>query len=687
MWSKSKSCLQSALLFSVIFCFLLSSQGFAKVLRVEVKSRQPVLDGKVYGQFGDYELVNGTIYFGFDPANPMNARIVDITLAPRNSAGLVEAWANFVVLKPVDDKKASGVALVEVSNRGGKFSPSYFNRATTRSLEPKDPEAFGDELLMRQGLTVIWLGWQYDVPKREGALRLNVPRARNLDGSPIYGLVRSDWTLDSPAKALKISHRNHIGYPVADPIYSKNVLTVREGRDAKREVLPRAKWRFAREDSGEVIPDLTYIYLEGGFKAGKIYELVYQAKDPAVVGLGLATIRDIISYSKYNDQSLFPVKHGIAAGVSQTGRFLRHFLYQGFNTDEQGRRAYDGLMIITAGAGRGSFNHRFAQPSRDAHRYSAFFYPTDIFPFTSRSQHDPSQWRSDGLLAHQHNPAHAPKTFYINTGYEYWGRAASLIHISVDGTKDVEPLQNERIYHLASGQHFVSRRFPPQQQNNSKVFRGNPLEFKVNYRALLVQLVNWVKDDAPPPPSAYPRIDSNTLVSVDKVAFPKISGATFPEVIHVAYRADYGPRWFQGSVDNQPPNLGRSFPCLVSQVDEFGNEIAGLRNVEVRVPLATYTPWSLRAEFAGGKNELIDFRGNFIPLPRTDEEKAQMDDPRPSILSLYQSRDDYLNKIREAAESLIEERFLLPEDKPYVHKRAESYWDWIVEKMEPMTTK
>ncbi|MFQ5677237.1 MAG: alpha/beta hydrolase domain-containing protein [bacterium] len=614
------------------------------------------------------------------------ATLVDIMFAPRNSDGLVEARANFVVLQPSDPNKGRGVALVEVSNRGGKFSPSYFNRAATSSLDPDDPDAWGDQLLMRQGLTVIWVGWQYDVPQREGALRLEVPRATNLDGSPIYGLVRSDWTLDRPARSLQISHRNHKPYPVADPKHRDNVLTVRNGRESERRIIPREQWRFAREDSGTVTEDLTHIYLQGGFKAGKIYELVYRAKDPAVVGLGLAVIRDVISYAKYAKQSAFPAQFGIAAGVSQTGRFLRHFLYQGFNTDEESRQAYDGLMIMTAGAGRGSFNHRFAQPSRDAHRYSAFFYPTDIFPFTSRTQTDKATGGSDGLLAHQHLPGHLPKTFYINTGYEYWGRAAALIHTSVDGKKDIEPFENERIYQLSSGQHFVSRRFPPQQQIADRVFRGNPLEFKVNYRALLVQLVQWVADETLPPASAYPRIDANSLVTIDKVAFPKIPGTVFPSVIHVGYRADYGPRWSEGIIDYQPPKLGTPFQSMVSQVDQFGNEIGGVRNVELRVPLVTYTPWSLRSEFAGGKNELVDFRGTFIPFPRTEKEKQQTGDPRPSILSLYKSRKYYLTKVEEAAKELVQDGFLLDDDIGYVRKRAERYWNWILEKMQPKLT-
>ncbi len=658
------------LLLTLLLLMTLAPVARAEVLRLDVETREPVLGGKTFGDYGPYEVIRGRITFGFDPANPMNARLVDLGLAPRNADGLVEARANFIALKPVDPARGRGVALVEVSNRGGRFSPRYFNRATNDA-------PFGDELLMRMGLTVVWIGWQYDVPLRENILRLHVPRAKNLDGSAIIGLVRSDWTVDEPADELPASHRNHIPYLVADRDHPDNVLTVRDGRDAPRRIIPRDQWEFVIKKTNTALGDEMTIRLDGGFEAGKLYELVYQAKDPALVGLGLAAIRDVISYAKYDDASVFPVRYGLAAGVSQTGRFLRHFLYQGFNTDEAGRRVYDGLMIITAGAGRGSFNHRFAQPSRDAHRYSAFFYPTDIFPFTSRVQTD--QGRSDGLLAHLHNPEHAPKTFYINTGYEYWGRAAALIHTTPDGTADVEPLETERIYHLSGGQHFAWR-FPPPpgtQIGEAPAYRGNPLDFSVNYRALLARLVEWVEDDKTPPPSAYPRRDDDTLAPFSEVSFPSIPGLPFPEVMHTAYRADYGPRWHDGIVDHQPPVLDETFPTLVSQVDDFGNEVAGVRNVELRVPLATYTPWHLRASLPGGNGELTDFFGSYSPLPRTDAEQQRRGDARPSIASLYAGRTAYLARVKTEANTLIDEGFLLPDDLDRVMNRAATYWDWI----------
>ena len=319
----------------------------------------------------------------------------------------------------------------------------------------------------------------------------------------------------------------------------------------------------------------------------------------------------------------------------------------------------------------------YAQPSRDAHRYSAFFYPTDIFPFTGAEQTDPLTGRTDGLLGHQY-AAHLPKIFYINTGYEYWGRAASLIHTTIDGQADVLPGPNERIYHLASGQHYVDR-FPPGQTMpgvETAAFRGNPLEFRVNYRALLLELADWVQRGEAPPDSQFPTIAGQTLVPKEAIQMPAIPGLETPTVIHNAYRADYGPRWAQGIVDEQPPRLGYSFPSLVPQVDSLGNERGGIRNVEVLVPLGAYTPWNLRTGAPANEHELTDFRGTFIPLPRTELERQYKNDARPSIASLYQDKADYLSRVGAAAQVLNQEGFLLAEDIPYVEEHAGQLWDW-----------
>lgn len=657
---------------------LFSAGVRAEVVGIEIHDRQPVLDGRAFGDVGAYERITGTIHFAFDPGNEHNAAVVDLGKAPVEDSGRVTAWGDLMILAPVDPSRGSGTALVEVSNRGGKASLRYFNRGRYAAT-PDTAEHFGDGLLMEQGLTVVWVGWQFDVPQEDGRLRLHVPTATSGD-DPLTGLVRSDWTVDVASDVLDLAHRDHVPYAVLDADDPENVLTVRSGRLAPRQVVPRERWRFVAADEGEAEDEgdeaLTRVTLDGGFEAGRIYELVYRAAHPAVVGLGLAAIRDTMAWLKHDPTCPTGVEHGLAVGISQTGRFLRHFLYQGFNTDERGRQVFDGLLVHTAGAGRGSFNHRFAQPSRDGHRYSAFFYPTDLFPFSGRVQRDPVTGRSDGLAARHLADGHLPKVFFTNTGYEYWGRAGSLLHTSADGSADVEPLPNERIYHLRSGQHFVSR-FPPGDDArlpDGEGWRGNPLDFLWTERALLVALQQWVEEGVEPPPSAYPRIDDGTLVPIEELGFPEVPGLPAPTVIHQAYRADYGRRWTQGLVTVQPPALGPAFPSLVSRVDAFGNELAGVPTVETLVPVATYTPWSLRAGFPGGEHELVDFYGNYVPLPRTESERLAAGDGRPSLEQTHGSREQFMEQVRAAARDLVARRLLLPSDVLQVVDRAEAQW-------------
>lgn len=658
------------------------SMAQAKVVRIVVTSRDTIQDGHTFGKYGAYEKITGRVYFAFDPANAANKKITDIGLAPVNRNGDVEAWANFIVYQPVDPAKRSGISLVEVPNRGrgGNFYP----------------------LFARHGFTMVWIGWEFDVPPEPAShLRLHVPYARNPDGSSIHGLVRSDWVIEARTKTLRLGHGRStaklVGYPVSDTTSQQAYLTVRDGRDTHRRLVTRSAWKFARyTKNGKIIADRRHIYMESGFTPGKIYELVYPSKNPPVVGLGLAVVRDIISYQKYDPKSLFPAKRGIATGISQDGRFLRHFLYQGFNIDEAGRKAYDGILDMAAGAGRGSFNHRFAQPSRDGLRFSAFFYPTDIFPFTGRKERDPMTGQSDGLLTHMPKK-YLPKIFYEESGYEYWSRDASLIHTSVNGTRDISPLPNVRIYHIAGTQHILGNIFPPTKDtipdpgappgritgpNQPAAWRGDPVFGWYNMRALTLRLVDWIVKDWQPPPSAIPHIADGTLVPVKEAgkAFPKIPGVGFPKVTQIAYRADYGPRWKEGIIDYQPPRLGPAFKTLVPITDSLGNELGGIRNVELRVPLATYTPWSLRMGMPGPQGELVNFRGTFIPLPWNKAEKKQTGDPRPAVSQLYHSRKEYMVKVRAAVDSLIGKGFLIPEDSTQVVKRAGRIWDWMAKR-------
>jgi hypothetical protein len=656
--------LTTALLGLALLSFLGAPPASAIVSRLTIESRQDVLGGRPFGTTGAYEKLVGVVEFALDPANPANAAIVDLAMAPRDASGRVTATANFVVLRPKVMPRERAAALLEVSNRGGKAMLPYFARAAWSTSLTTEAE-LGDALPLRLGLTLIWVGWQFDVPPRGGALRLDAPVATD-GGRPIEGLVRCDWTVDELALTLPLGHRGHRPYPVADPKHPDNVLTERDGRLAPRRVVPRDQWR---------IVEGTWIVHDGGFAPGKIYELVYRARDPVVTGIGLAAVRDMMAYAKYDPASPFPVRWGLGFGVSQTGRFLRHFVYQGFNTDEARRPVFDGLFVHAAGAGRGSFNHRFAQPSRDAHQLSAFFYPTDLFPFTGRSQRDPETGATDGLFAHE---THLPKIFFTNTGYEYWGRAASLIHVTPAADADVEPAAGERVYHFAGGQHFVVD--PPVVSERSDAvaaYRGSPLDFHPTLRSLLTRLVEWVRDGREPPPSTYPRLDTGALVAVDRVRAPAIPGVGWPRVAHEAYRVDYGPRWPNGIITLEPPRLGKPFPVRVPQVDADGNELGGFRGLELLAPLATYTPWHLRRG-AIDRDQLVDFYGTFIPFARDRAERERRGDPRPSLIERYGDRARYVDLVRRHAETLVRSGFLLAEDAPRVVEQAERGWNRLM---------
>ena len=658
------------------FLAIVSPNLDAEVVAIVIEQRTDVLDGHSWAQTGAYEKIAGKVKFAFDPEDPANRAITDLKLAPRNEEGRVEAWADLVVLQPKDPATRRGVGWIEVSNRGGKASLVYFNRGEG-DPDPVVAEHFGDGLLFDEGLTVIWVGWQWDVPETPAALlNLHVPFAQGPDGTAVSGLVRADWAVDSETALLELSDRGHQAYGPSDTSAPENVLTVRNSREGKRMVIPRQQWHFEAQDaeSGHI----SHIRLKGGFKPGKIYELVYKAEDPPIVGLGLAAVRDIASHAKYDPESEFPIQHAVAFGVSQTGRFLRHFMYQGFNVDEQNRKVYDGFLIHTAGAGRGSFNHRFGQPSRDAQPYANFFYPTDLYPFTSSAQPDPVSGRNEGLLDHV-EPAFRPKTFYTNSGYEYWGRAASLIHTTPNGKNDVAPLKNERIYHLSSAQHFWRPGWPAEERRvpGADAYTLTPLNLLITLRALAVRLVEWVETDAQPPASSYPLLADGTLVSAEGVAFPQIPGVAIARIPHLAYRSDYGPEWAQGIVGNQPPILGDAYPVFVPQVDGFGNEIAGLRGLALLAPLATYTPWALRSGAPAADDHLLSFRGTYIPLPLDEHARAATADPRPSLEAYYGDKDGFMERVKLGASYLVSQGVLLERDRQFMIDRQSEHWDWL----------
>ena len=651
----------------------------ARVERVEILSRSDVLDGRVFGEAGPYEKLTGKIHFAVKPDDPPNKLIVDLDKAPRNAAGEVEFASDFYVLRPKEPARASESVLLEIPNRGGKGILALMHGGKS-SRDPKTDEEFGDGFLMKRGVTVAWLGWQWDVREEAGLMRLNAPIAR--DGEkPITGLVRADFVVNEKVDEHPLAHliSGTIGgteYYCSDTKDPANILTVRDGPMAQRRTIPRSDWDFVGSTAAKLEPGPRTIRLKGGFEPGKIYEIIYRARDPVVAGLGLAAVRDFASYLKDEKNEVAPAKRVYAAGISQSGRFLRYFLLEGFNADESGRRAIDGMFVHVAGAGIGSFNHRFAQPSRDAQPTTALFYPTDLFPFTDTPQTDPATGQTAGLLDRAKTAGVLPKIFYTNTSYEYWSRGASLIHTSPDGKRDVPPNENARIYFLAGLQHFTAP-FPPTRDNErglASLHLPNPNPIRWFWRALFVAMDDWVRGNRPPPESRYPKLADKTLVRRAELKFPAVPGATVPERVHQALHFDFGPQWKNRIIAKQPPGVGKPFPALVPQVDPDGNDLGGVRLPELDVPLAAYTGWNLRDPKSGMPKERVSFLGSFFPLPKTKSDA----DPRRSIAERYQSRDDYLQKFAEAAKKLAADRFLLSEDVDALIKRGGDEWDFVM---------
>jgi hypothetical protein len=532
------------------------------------------------------------------------------------------------------------------------------------SRDPQTDAEFGDKLLLEEGYTLVWLGWQFDVANDPALVRLHAPKVEG-----VTGLVRSEFVPTSKTNVMPLAERNHQSYAVADP--TSATLTVRERHDGQRRTIAASDWKWA--DPGQ-------ISMASGFQPGRIYEIVYQAKDPGVVGLGPAAIRDLISYFKYDggpmllgDQRRF-MKRAIGFGTSQSGRFLRTFVYQGFNADEKGRKVFDGVWAHVAGAGRGSFNFRFAQPSRDAQPFGNFFYPTDLFPFTDSDSTDPQTKNTDALLANAVKQNVVPKIFYTNGSYEYWGRAASLIHTTPDGKDDVPPPQSTRIYYFTGAQHGTGS-FPPSRSNTRYV--PDPLDYRYQMRALLAAMNAWITSDKEPPASAYPMIAKRELTTVKDLKWI-VPGAKKPSRAHTAYRVDYGPEFSSaGRITIEPPKVGPAFNALVPQVDQSGNELSGVRLPEIEHPLATYTGWNFRDESLGAPDEMIAFIGSWFPFAKTKSDREPTKDPRPSIAERYPTKQAYLERIDATSKALASAGYILARDIPALHDRSSRMWDYV----------
>jgi hypothetical protein len=640
----------------VVWAALAATAAHAEVTRVDIRARADVLGGRAFGTAGAYETLSGTIYFAVDPANPHNRVIVDVDKAPRNAQGRVEFSSDLYIIKPKDPAKGNGVVFFDVVNRGNKGLLGVFSRAG-RSADPKTEADFGDAYLLKQGYTLVMVGWQFDIAPGKGLVGFSAPIATE-NGAPIRGWVRmpfiSDKAVPSVAYGAGYNTATYVPLDPGNPAYR---LTVREGAFAPLRLIPRDQWEFARVEGGAAVPDTGSVRLKDGFKPGFMYELAYETQNPPVAGLGMAAIRDAASAFKYGSNQVASGRLAYMYGASQTGRLIRQMIHQGFTIDEAGRKAFDAAFIQTGAVGFGSFNERFAQPNELGP------FTQTKFPFLYKTTVDPVTGREDGLG--KLIPAGLePKLFLVDSSSEYWdrGRVAAMRHSAMDGSADLEDAPNVRAYQLAGTKHGAGS-WPP--ADNGGQYRENANDYRWAQRGLLAALDAWARQGTEPPPSRHPRLRDYTLVAHREFRFTPIPGVQVPTFVPGGYRADV-------------PAPYSAMPFLVPQVDADGNEVGGIRLPIVSVPLATLTGWQFRSAAIGLPHTLIAMAGAYIPFPRTKGDRERLKDPRPSIEERYGTKADYLRRVREAASKLAGERLLLRDDIEPIVAESSAQWDSLM---------
>jgi len=642
--------------------FCAPGAAWAELVRFEVvEIESPTFDGRSFGSVGQYEMIRAKAMFAVQPDHALNSGIVDIDLAPKNQNGQVEAIADVAILRPIDLSKGSGRLFYEVLNRGDKISFIVMNDAPWIDYYTGLDAANGH--LMKEGYTVVWSGWQGDMTAGKNHMRLQVPVIENVTGT-----VRDEF----------IFYHNYdpfvatLSYPAASLDTDKATLTVRARQTDPRVTPEDLTFEFFMSPRAGFEPytnEQIVIHRPDGFDANAIYEFTYEARDPIVMGLAFTSVRDLISFLRNDleddDGNANPLlldgkpatQYAYGMGISQSGRFVRDFLYQGFNEDEQGRMVFDGLIPDVAGSRKTWTNYRFAQPGRYSQEHEAHLQPGDQFPFTYGVMKDHLTGKTDGILKRCLESDTCPKVFHTDTATEFWQARSSLVVTDTTG-KDIELPDNVRAYLMASTPHSEGFGGDPYQLEYCQHL-GNPLQNGGPMRALLHALDLWVREGVEPPDSEFPSHAAGTLVTADKesTGFPSIPGVSFPDVINELRVTDYS---------TIPPHEGASYPIFVPTVDEDGNDIAGIRLPDVSVPLATYMGWNLGSKgFAQGS--LCSVIGSTISFPAKKSDRQKSADPRLSIEERYENHEAYVKQVEEAANRLVAKRLLLEDDvKLYV---------------------
>jgi hypothetical protein len=603
------------------------------IIAIEITSRTPFVGGVGFGAIGSYERLDGVAVGGLDPEHPANHNIVNLDKAPRNARGMVRYCTNICMLRPTNPRNGNGRILYEVNNRGRIML--FANLCGGKpGNQPRDAADLGNALPLHLGFTLVWSGWDPGASRTDGGLVLDAPIATN-NRAPIVRRIREEFISGTRSGQLREFRLTY------EPATREGaVLTVRRTQTA-----PRQSVRF------EFVDARTVRLAQGALpEPGSIYELRYDATKPCVLGIGFAATRDIVSHLRNGAEGrdllgLQPT-HVLAFGISQAGRYLRDHLALSFNRDEAGRRVFDAVFTHVAGIGRVFLNTEFGQPGRTRTWHEDHGFPEVEFPFATNA-----------LLGSDDSDL---KIIETNTSTEYWQKGASLLHTDPDGMRDLVLPTNVRSYYLPGTAHSGKAGMP---QNAGPC--SNPRNWHdpmPAVRALLVVLDEWVTNGREPPASRLPRIADGTLVPAEAVAWPKLAALMPPRAANDVVAPG---EW----TDPQPSTV--AWPVLVPQVDEDGNEQAGIKLPDIAVPCGTFTGWNLYAlPFPQG--ELADREGTHLPFAATREERKHSADPRPSLEERYATQDDYASRVREVVSGLQQDRLLLPEDSALYLERVGS---------------
>ena len=619
----------------------------------QVESRRIYAEGRSFGDFGVFEILEGRVRYSVDPADPRNVGIVDLEHAPREEDGCVRYSGDYTIVAPRE--RPARKLLVDVPNRGRRLAFSILNRALPADLL-EDPCAPGDGFLFRRGFALASIGWQWDLP---AGLRLDAPEVLE-SGEPVEGDVVCRVQPGSNRRFVSFGQLGEVTYPPADLDDPKARLFVRDDDNAPLIEIDRCRWRFARDTEGVVEPSGKYIRLDGGFEKGRIYTLVYRARGARVTGCALLALRDAAESLRAGDGPCATASPTVLAfGASQTGRVLRHLLHLGLNSDSAGNRVFDGVYVHIAGGQRGDFNHRFAQPSSAGVPAAG-----QRFPFSGTAVRDPASGSSGGLYD---NLAHIPKVVITNTSFEYWRGDAALTHVSPDGARDLKPHRSERNY-LFAGTHHVNGVLPP---TNTFAVTGEKARYNFNVvdhsplvRAAFANLDAWAANGKPPPDSKVPTLHEATLVERRVVLgkFAAVDGFEGLDADRLGGLAalDLGDRVDDG-VCVFPAIEGRPYARLVADVDDSLNELAGIRLPEVRLPIGCHTGWNPRHPDHGAPELPAVFVGFSL------------------FVGELAAREVVERRARKCVRALVAARLLLAEDAERVVARSLRVYDTAAE--------